>query len=341
MNNTITSNKLILHSSFNDTIEDLHKVNIRLPENQSQVQLDFQSLIFPPSGQLVTPMEEISAIDLDPINGAKKAHDDRTLAAYDESINKYSSLEGTAFLMSHSLVVMGQIDFIPLNLLTFYFYTRSEEITSKSRYIKYSIDPEMDSKKDYINDKIELLTNNSPSGSILLIDGPLIGGDVYTIMIHAVNKFLSKDILPVFFVKNSSSNLVTDNIPELYGKYNSDMHWAYKHLKKGQRTNFFKYEDQHNPENAKIFCYLKAFNLSPQRVEFHIKTFLEYQDEMNAIMDLVYYLLLVQGDLKNPQARPIAIAEKYARETLQLIDINKLTYGSGLTPTMNQDRFGW
>lgn len=58
-------------------------------------------------------------------------------------------------------------------------------------------------------------------------------------------------------------------------------------------------------------------------------------------MDLVYYLLLVQGDLKNPQIRPIAIAEKYARKTLQLIDINKLTYGSGLIPTMNQDRFGW
>ena len=160
-------------------------------------------------------------------------------------------------------------------------------------------------------------------------------------MIHAINKFLSKDIMPIFFVKNSSSNLVTDNISGLCGKYNSDMHWAYKFLKKGQRTNFFKYVDKHNPDNAKIFCYLKAFNLSPQRVEFHINTFLKYQDEMDAIMDLVYYLLLVQGDLKNPQIRPIAIAEKFARETLHLIDINKLTYGSGLIPTMNQDRFGW
>ena len=341
MNSTITSNKLVLHSSFNDTIEDLHKINIRLPENQSPVQIDLQNYVFPPSGELVTPMEEISAINLDPKNGEKISQGDRQIAAYDESINKFSSLEGTAFLMSHSLIFVGKTDYVPLNMLTFYFYTRSSEIMSKSKFIKHSNDPEMDSQKDYIRDKIELLTNNCPSESILLIDGPLIGGDVYTIMIHAINKFLSKDIMPIFFVKNSSSNLVTDNISGLYGKYNSDMHWAYKFLKKGQRTNFFKYVDKHNPDNAKIFCYLKAFNLSPQRVEFHINTFLKYQDEMGAIMDLVYYLLLVQGDLKNPQIRPIAIAEKFARKTLQLIDLNKLTHSSGLIPTMNQDRFGW
>ena len=62
---------------------------------------------------------------------------------------------------------------------------------------------------------------------------------------------------------------------------------------------------------------------------------------MDEIMDLIYYLLLVQGDLRNPQVRPIAIAEKYARETIHLVDINKLTRDSGLIPTMNQERFGW
>jgi len=282
MSSSITSNKLMLHSSFNKTVEELNKINIKLPKSTSNVNLDFQNFNFPPSGELVTPIHEISAINLDAKNGEKKVNDDRILAAYDESINKFSSLGGTAFLMSHSLVVVEKMDFVPLNLLTFYFYTRSKEITSKSRFIKHSTDPEMDSKKDYIKDKIELLTNNCP-----------------TIMIHAINKFLSKDIMPIFFVKNSSSNLVTDNISGLCGKYNSDMHWAYKFLKKGQRTNFFKYVDKDHPDNAKIFCYLKAFNLSPQRVEFHINTFLKYQDEMDAIMDLVYYLLLVQKKSTN------------------------------------------
>ncbi len=335
-------NKLLFHPSFNDTISEINKLNIQLPPKPSNQEMDFQLYTYPPNGMLVTTVEEIDRYVLGAKRGDKIAHDDTIIyCAYDESINKFSSLEGTAFLMSHSLIVATETDFIPLNLLTFYFYTRSKEITNKSKFIKHSTDPEMSSKKDYVNDKIEFLTEYSPPGSILFIDGPLIGGDVYTFMIHAINKFLSKDIIPIFFVKNSSSNLVTDNIPELQGKYNSDMHWAYKYLKKGQRTNFFKYADRKNPDNAKIFCYLKAFDLSPQRVEFHVDTFQKYRKKIDEIMDFIYYLILVQGDLKNPQVRPIAIAEKYARDTLRLADINKLARESGLVPTMNQERFGW
>ncbi|MDO8726781.1 MAG: DNA double-strand break repair nuclease NurA [Candidatus Methanoperedens sp.] len=335
-------NKLLFHPSFNDTISEINRLNIQLPPKPSNQEMDFQFYTYPPDGRLVTNVEEIKRYVLDPRKGDKIAHENTTICcAYDESINKFSGLEGTAFLMSHSLVVMKELDFIPLNLLTFYFYTRSKDITNKSKFIKYSKDPEMDSKKDYVNDKIEFLTEYSPSGSILFIDGPLIGGDVYTFMIRAINKFLSKDIIPIFFVKNSSSNLVTDNIPELSGKFNSDMHWAYTYLKKGQRTNFFKYADRNNPDNAKIFCYIKAFELSPQRVEFHIDTFQKYREKIDEIMDLIYYLILAQGDLKNPQVRPIAIAEKYARDTLRLTDINKIAKYSGLVPTMNQERFGW
>lgn len=335
-------NKLLIHPSFNDTISEINKLNIQLPPKPSNQEMDFQFYTYPPDGRLVTNVEEINRYVLDPKKGDKIAHERTTICcAYDESINKFSGLEGTAFLMSHSLVVMRELDFIPLNLLTFYFYTRSKDITNNSRFIKYSKDPEMDSKTDYVKDKIEFLTEHSPAGSILLIDGPLIGGDVYTFMIRAINKFLSKDIIPVFFVKNSSSNLVTDNIPEWSGKYNSDMHWAYKYLKKGERTNFFKYADRNNPHNAKIFCYLKAFDLSPQRVEFHIDTFEKYMGKIDEIMDLIYYFILAQGDLKNPQVRPIAIAEKYARDTLRLTDINKIARNSGIVPTMNQDRFGW
>ena len=58
-------------------------------------------------------------------------------------------------------------------------------------------------------------------------------------------------------------------------------------------------------------------------------------------MNLIYYLLLVQGYLQNPQIRPIAVAEKYARAILKMTDIDKLVRDSGLIPTMNQERFGW
>jgi hypothetical protein len=52
-------------------------------------------------------------------------------------------------------------------------------------------------------------------------------------------------------------------------------------------------------------------------------------------------LLLVQGDFKNPQIRSISIAEKYARATLKLMNVNQIMKKSGIVPTMNQERFGW
>lgn len=57
-------------------------------------------------------------------------------------------------------------------------------------------------------------------------------------------------------------------------------------------------------------------------------------------MDLTLYLILAQGNEKNAQVRPIAIAEMFARETLHLIDLNQEIRRSKLTETMNQARWG-
>ena len=78
--------------------------------------------------------------------------------------------------------------------------------------------------------------------------------------------------------------------------------------------NFFKYDDVYNEEFSKIFCYLKTFDISPQRIEFHPKTYAKYQDIMDDMMDMVYYLTLVQGDLKNPQIRLIAPSPRNSHE---------------------------
>ncbi len=338
VDNNKYGNILLLQSEFVDILKDLKSVNISLPSNQPVSKIDLQSVLFSTNGQLTTPIEEIKAINLNPTVNIIK---NKEVVAYDESIVKFSCLEGIAYLTAHSMVYIGQNDYIPTGYLTFYFYTKSKDILQNTNHLKYSSDPDIDSKKDYIIDKIEFLTKYCPPNSILLIDGPLIGGDVYTYMIRAINNFLEKNIIPIFFVKNSSSNLVTDSISDLSNKYNSDLHWAYRFLNSGQRTNFFKYTDKNNPNNSKIFCYLKCFDLSPQRVEFHIDTFKAYREEIDKILDMVYYLLLVQGDKQNPQVRPIAIAEKFAREFIRLTDINKYFYDFGLMPTMNQERFGW
>ena len=61
---------------------------------------------------------------------------------------------------------------------------------------------------------------------------------------------------------------------------------------------------------------------------------------MNDLMDMIYYLILAQGDYKNPQARSIAIAEKFARESLKLFNLRLLMKQIGLIATINESRFG-
>jgi len=332
-------NKVIFHPLFNKTISELNELNIKLPTYPVSSEMDFNLYNYPSSGKLVSSIEEFKSYKLYPERGEELLSKTGILG-YDESINKFIGLEGTAILTSHSLVLHDEDDYLSSNFLTFYFYTRSKVYANRTN-IRYSQDPETDSKKDYIKDRTKFIVNNTPKNSIIFIDGPLIGGQISNYTVKLNNELLKKNVIPVFFVKNSRSNLITEHIKDLKGKYNSDMHWSYKFLKKGERTSFFKYEDQYNPCNAKLFCYLKTFDISPQRIEFHIDVFKKYGNIMLEIMNLIYYLMLVQGNLKNPQIRPIAIAEMYARETLKLINLNKLMNELGIMSTLNQERFGW
>jgi len=335
-----THSRLVFHPSFNDTIAEIRKLKIRLPSNPLDLDMDFNAFDFPQNGKFVSKVEEIRRIKLDSHKG-EEVCSCTSICAYDESVNKFQGLEGTGYLTSHSLILHGEHDFIPVNLLTFYFYTRSRFLCQNSKFVKYSEDPETDSKKDYVIDRKTLLVNNVPENSIVFVDGPLIGRQMSSYTVELNDLLLKKEAIPIFFVKNSNSNMVTDNVKELRGKYNSDMHWAYSYLKVGERTNFFPYRDESNPRFAKIFCYLKAFDVSPHRIEIDVKTFEKYQNELKALFDVIYYLLLAQGDPKNPQIRPIAIAEKYARSTLNLINFVHMMKELGIIPTINQERFAW
>jgi hypothetical protein len=334
-------NKIVIHDKFYDVLDDLNKFNIKLPDFPISDNLNLENTAFPNNGELVINVDEIKPYNLDANQGEKMINQGWPIAAYDESINKYSALEGEAYLTSHSLVLISN-EYIPMNLLTLYFYTRAKKLSDNTNNIKYSDKPSAKSKNDYVQDKINFLIKFTPKNSILLIDGPLIGGDYYTHMIRAIEDFFSKNITPVFFVKNSESNLVTNHIYDLSNNFNSDMHWAFNFLKPGQRTNFFKYEDRINKANAKIFCYLKGFNSSPQRIEIHVNTYEKNKNFVENLMNLIYYFLLVQGSIRNPQVRPISIAEAYAREALKLINLHKLMKTAGLIPTINEGRgFAW
>ena len=123
------------------------------------------------------------------------------------------------------------------------------------------------------------------------------------------------------------------------GKYNSDIHWATEALKPAECSPWYHYVDKINTKNQKLFCYFKSFeDVSPQRLEVHPKTFHYLEDEIPLILDMIIYLMFENGDKKNPQIRPIAVAEMYARETRKFTNVQKLIKDSGLIPTMNEGR---
>ena len=334
-------NKLIVDSKFNDIIEELKSINISLPSINSDFKQNLNDITFSKNGKLTYDDNGINSFNLNPDNGIKFIEKKQPIIAYDESINRFDSLEGTAFFTSHSLALLSSTDYIPANYLTFYFYTKSKAIVNRSKYIKYAENPEVQSKIDYTKDKIKFINNAVIKNSILLIDGPLIAGDAYTYFINPIIEMTERNIIPVFFVKNSLSDIVISSIESLKDKYNSDLHWAFKLLKNGQRSNFFHYIDAVNPKNSKVFCYIKVFNSSPQRIEFHSETFKKYYPIILDILDMIYYQILVQGNDNDPQVRLIAIAEKYARSTLKLVNIDKILKKVGIIPTANQKRFGW
>lgn len=326
---------LLVQKEYIEMINDLKNIKISLPNKEfSGYGSDYQ--INNGNSKLTILETKMNSHKVNPHNDYMNK---RKIFAYDESIAKYNCLQGTGYHTAHSLIHLSDLDYVALGLLSFYFYTSSKSISDKASFIKHCKDIEMESKRDYINDRIKFLLENVPPNSLLMIDGPLIAGDVYTYMIRAIESFLEKNIIPVFFVKNSSSNLVTNNIFEISDNYNSDLHWSYEFLKEGERSSFIKYVDSINNDNSKVFCYFKAFNKSPQRIEFHLPAFLKFEDEIEEIVSLIYYMILAQGE-KNPQTRPIAIAEKYAREYLKLSNIDEYFFNYGFIPTMNQERFG-
>ncbi len=330
--------QIVVDERFDEVIKNLS--GIKLPYTPS---FDaFPTPDYTPEGKVVR-LEHSDHHDLNAEKGMNFSKRENTIiCAYDESIASYKALEGDAVCTSHSLVFVDSADYIPTTYVTLRFFTKSGLIEDKmgEAAIKTENIP-YESAILTAKDKLEFLSKNCIDESILLIDGPLIAGDAYTNVIGYVEKFNERKIVPTFYVKNSSSNMVIDNTDDLKGRYNSDMHWSNSILKQGQRTDFYEYTDARNERNSKVFCYIKFYDdTSPVRLEFAKTTFYEFRSIIEDLVNLSYYLLLVQGDKYNPQLRPIAIAEKYARETLKMIDVNREIREAGLTATMNENRWG-
>lgn len=331
-------NKFLFQEDFQKRLDEIRKIKITITDLPKIAEIDIVNN--ENRNGILKKLEQKEKFTLNPKRGNEFAKS-VVMSGYDESKLEFVTLEGLASFISHSLVTYAGENLLPVTYLSFYFYSRSENLLSNSEFFKPTSEPDVEEKRDYAKDRNNLITQYAVPESLICIDGPLIGGNLSSSTIELVKKLESKNVVPIFIVKNSDSNLVTDNIPGLKHNFNSDLHWAYNLLKPGERTNMYLYEDAYNPLNSKAFFYLKPFSgLSPQRIEFHKNTFDLHSDILLDIFDTIYYLFLAHGDPHNPQVRPIAVAEKYAREVLRLINPYSFMKSSGIIPTVNQTRFG-
>jgi hypothetical protein len=260
--------------------------------------------------------------------------------AYDESVQNYMALEGDLMFCSSALVKLEDKYSFDLEVSP-YFLTRIQKFEhEKDDAIRYNENFGEERNLILVTSKTKLILEAVEPHSIVLIDGPLIGGNASSYIEAMDAKLRQRDCVPVYFVKNSDSRLIVDNERDLRDSFNSDLHWAAHHLSTGHRSAFFHYTDQINRQHSKVFTYLKPLGGLTQRLEMHYRTYQRYRDQLPWILNLVAYLYLAQGDPNNPQVRPIAIAEKYAREGLRLLNIPARLISMGFHPTMNQVRFG-
>ena len=332
--------KLIISEDFNKLIEELQKSNINFSKDEITAPISINTPDYTGSGKIKV-LEDENIINLNPELGYEYIKNtNHIVSGYDESLISIPALEGNGYMFAHSLVTLKSEKYIPIVKLSLNFYTKSRTLVNNSNLIKYADDLSIQSKIDYVLDKIKLLEEYTIQNSIILIDGPLIGGQISEYNIKLNLNLLKKGVIPIFIVKNSDSSLIVDNLYE--GQYNSDFEFAFKALKKGQRTSLYMYQDINSKNKNKIFTYIKPYeHVSPIRLEIHEEAYKFYKNQLDNIFNCIYYLLLSQGNVNNPQPKIVAIAEEYAREVLKTINIDDIIFKSGLVPTMNYTRFGW
>ena len=316
--------------------ESFKKANIKKTDLEDSILEDTLISDFNPKGSL-TVLEKDNKIQKYKLD-LHKPKTSRSILAYDESIQKFNMLQGNLIFTSHALVETELDDYDYSCQVTAYFATRASDYKDLEIAI-ISDTPEEEVKIRYLEDRFEFLTSNTPKNSILFVDGPLIGSQSSSKNVKLVIELMKDDIIPIFYVKNSYSSLVIDHLGgEIKKKYNTDLDFANRFLSNGERTSYFLYQDLVNKDNNKVFAYVKCYNRVPQRFEMHYETYKKYQKEVEEITSMVNFYSILQGDLDNPQLRPVAIAERFARESLKYFSPNQLILITGLDETMNTMR---
>ena len=331
------ANQVLIDNNLSKVVAGLKALNISLPD-PSPYTPAFEGPAIGGDTELKALEDPGMPIGLSAENGAMLAQINK-IYAYDESIDKHMCLEGEAYLTSHALIRLDKEDYTPTVKICLGFYTKSPHLAKLSGGSVTQCDNTVAAYREgYTQEKVALITTFTVGPSIILVDGPLQAGTYDLTMLKMEGHFAKNNILPAFVVKNSDSSVVINSDKALKDKYHSDLHWAHKTLQAGERTSFFYYNDKINKNIHKCFAYMLPFKpSSPIRVEFHSGIYHSNPKKAHEIMDLLYYLYIVQGR-NNPQPRPIVIAEKFARATLHLFNLRSIVAASGAFATMNEER---
>lgn len=260
--------------------------------------------------------------------------------AYDESIQDYRALEGDLLFCSSATMKIEDEYRFNLSVSPYFLTAMKKFKNSKNEDIRFS--ENIGEERNFIltNAKTSSILSSVEPHSIVMVDGPLLGGNVSGYILKMDKELREKDCIPLYFVKNSDSKMIINTDKELADEFNSDFHWAACRLEPGSRSAFYKYTEELDIRHSKVFTYIKALYGFAERIEMHPMTYEKYHYLMPSMLSLLSYFYIAQGDRTNPQVRPIAIAEKYAREGLRVLNIPALLSKLGFKPTINQVRFG-
>lgn len=334
--------KLIVPDDFFEMFDNIRTSEVKLPANFEIGKLSHTDSCF--DSKISKIEKDLDKKKLDILDGCNYVHSKNSLiSAYDESFAKYSALSGKVTYLAHSLVTLYNNQYIPITWLNLLFVTKSKKLhkSINGSFMPRKEEWDVDTETNVLigERKKEFIKKYCFENSLLLIDGPFIGGDATMYTKDIKDTYIEKNIVSIYIVKNSSATMIIDEYEKLKNDYNSDLHYADTILRPGERTSFYKYVDRNSKDNTKVFCYIKfSDNSSPVRIELPTDVYDKNIQSIETFLNVIYYLIMVQGNTTNPQVRPIAIAEMYARETLKLLDFKKIMQYSLLTPSMNEKR---
>ena len=335
--------KITISENYFSTISTIKNITSDSSNKQVRLVSDYSSEEYISNGKSEIKIIDSQNIYLKPpkislLNSGKIP----LLAGYDESILELNSLQGQLRCVSHVCCLQSKKAYTPIGYLSLKFFTKSLKIQEKSTPTSDIIltnDISKSINDNYHVERISFLKEYLPETSLVFIDGAIFSGANTSYNFKMCDDFKARDITPLFFVKNSESELVKLSF-DFANEYNNDLHWANSVLNTRQRSKVFHYISDGDLNRSMIFTYVKIFeNRSPIRIEMPYSNYCSLKLEFNELLDFVCYQYFANGSLSNIQPRIIQIAEQYAREILKSTGIYQEVEKLGLTKIMNEVRF--